>query len=89
MQVPDTNIRELLLEVEVSATAVMDYRPAHAASALAAGGLAWEPAAGVSSSSSGNGGGSGGGSNGVDFCILRLDHKMRGNSIPLPKTLLK
>lgn len=69
---PDTTVRELLVEVEVAATAVMEWRPQQAMAAAAAGGPAWRSA-----------------TPGVDFAILRLDHKMRGNTIPLPRALLK
>lgn len=61
------SIRELMLELEVAATATFEYHTAGGAG----GGGAWlapEP---------------------VAFNILQLDHRMRGNTIPLPKTLLK
>ena len=66
-QVPDTSIREIMLELEVAVTTVLEYHPAGGAS----GGGAWlapEP---------------------LSFNILQLQHRMRGNTIPLPKALIK
>ncbi|KXZ48833.1 hypothetical protein GPECTOR_25g418 [Gonium pectorale] len=94
--VPDTSIREIMLEVEVAATAVFEYHVT--AGGAAAGARAAAGAAG------GSGGGAGAGAGGVQgaapggawvapepvsFNILQLEHRMRGNTIPLPKTLLK
>lgn len=66
-----------MLEVEVAVTAVFEYH--HAASAVGSG--------------STGGGNSGGGAwlapEPVSFNILQLDHRMRGNTLPLPRTLIK
>ncbi|GLC71375.1 hypothetical protein PLESTF_001108700 [Pleodorina starrii] len=82
-KVPDTSIRELMLEVEVAVTAVFEY---HAAGRGGGGGGA-RPAGAI------GGGGGGGGAwlapEPVSFNILQLEHRMRGNTLPLPKTLLK
>ena len=61
VQVPDMSMRELLIELEVAMTAVLEYSPV----------VGWQAP------------------DKVNLSIITLNHKMRGNSLPLPSAALR